>query len=207
MMFVILRCAPLGAPRRMTASSCGATGRRPRPAHPIRCRVGGEFLIALAAVEQMPAHGRARLRHRSAADRLHDVAMLPLEGLAVDALGYPRSTADGLARNDEAPEMLQQPPELRIAGGVGNAAMKREVLIDGVLPARERGVDGLQAIDDLASLRRAKRARPRDRRPRSRCRCATPSRRGLLATRTADRSRRETAAAHWPGRRRRRLAG
>src|SRR3954452_23081931 len=93
----------------------------------------GERLIALAAVEQMPAHRGARLRHRASADRLHDVAMLLLEGFAVGALRHAGTAADGLARNDQAAEMLQEAAELRIAGGVGDRAMQREVLVDGVL--------------------------------------------------------------------------
>src|SRR5262245_57639186 len=46
-----------------------------------------ECLIALAAVEQMPAHGGARLRDGTFPDRTHDLAMLLLEYLAVDAPG------------------------------------------------------------------------------------------------------------------------
>src|SRR6266480_1209719 len=85
--------------------------------------LGGEALIALAAVAEVPAHGRARLRHRAGADGLHDVAVLALERLAVGAPGHAGPAANGLARDDEAPEMLEKAPELRVAGGVGDAAM------------------------------------------------------------------------------------
>src|SRR5262245_54165618 len=49
--------------------------------------LGGQALVALAAVDEMPAHRGPRLRHRPAADRLHDVAVLALERLAVGTLG------------------------------------------------------------------------------------------------------------------------
>src|SRR5216684_1372036 len=72
--------------------------------------LGGEPLIALATIEEVPAHRRARLRNHAAADGLHDVAVFLLERFAVDALGHPGPAADGLPRNDEAPEMLQKAP-------------------------------------------------------------------------------------------------
>src|SRR5262245_14959516 len=49
--------------------------------------LGRECLIALAAVEQMPPHGGARRRDSTFPDRTHDLAMLLLEYLAVDAPG------------------------------------------------------------------------------------------------------------------------
>src|SRR5215470_19317334 len=101
----------------------------------------GESLIALAAVEQMPAHGGTRLHDSTFADRTHDRAMFLLEYLAVDAPGQPRAAGDGLTRDDEASEMLQEAPELWIAGGIRDAAMKRKILIDRVIAALERAVD------------------------------------------------------------------
>src|SRR5262245_36619829 len=115
---------------------------------------GGQPLVALAAVDEMPAHRRPRLRHRPTTDRLHDVAMLALERLAVGALGNAGAAADRLARDDEASEMLEKATELRVAGGVGDAAMEREILADRVLPALERGVDSVETFDDPAQLRR-----------------------------------------------------
>src|SRR4051794_40872613 len=75
----------------------------------------GEGLVALAAVEQMAAHCGARLRHRAGADRLHDVAVLLLEGFAVGALRHAGAAANGLARNDQTAEVFQKPTELRVA--------------------------------------------------------------------------------------------
>src|SRR5258705_2401317 len=100
--------------------------------------LGCEPLMALAAVEQMPAHRRARRRHRAAADRLHDVAVLLLERLAVGAPRHSRPAANSLPRDNEASEVLQKAPKLRIAGRVGDAAMEREILHDRILAALDR---------------------------------------------------------------------
>src|SRR4051794_40988031 len=115
---------------------------------PLRCEAasgGGELagqpLITLAAVEQVPAHRGARLRHRTSTDRLHDVTVLLLEGFAVDASGHSGSAPDGLTRDDEAAEMFQETPELRVAGCVGDAAMERKILINAVRSAPDRRAD------------------------------------------------------------------
>ncbi len=100
----------------------------------------------------MPAHRRARLRHRPGADGPQDVAMLALEGLAIGAPGQPRAAADSLTRDDEAAEMLEQAAELRIAGGVRNAAVERKVLVDAILAALDRCLDGVEAFRDLSKL-------------------------------------------------------
>src|SRR5262245_19129300 len=63
--------------------------------------LGGQALIALAAVDEMPAHRGPRLRHGLAADRLHDVAVLALKRLAVGALGDAGAGADRLSGDDE----------------------------------------------------------------------------------------------------------
>ena len=102
----------------------------PPTADRMRCvatcaHLGGELLVALAAVEQMPAHGGARLRHGAGADRLQDLRGAPLEqSRGRRASAAARAAANRLARNDEAAEILQEAAELRIAGGVGDRAMK-----------------------------------------------------------------------------------
>src|SRR5262245_17337831 len=116
--------------------------------------LGGEALVALAAVEEMPAHRRARLQNGSVADRLHDGAMLALEGFAVGALGDAGPAANRLSRDDDASEMFQKASELRVSGGVRDAAMKRKILRDRVFAALEGGADGVEALDDPADLRR-----------------------------------------------------
>src|SRR5262249_48794015 len=120
------------------------------------CSAGflGECLIALAAVEQMPPHGGARLRDSMFPDRAHDFAMFLLEYLAVDAPGQPGAAGYGLTRDDETPEMFQQASELWIAGGIRDTAMKRKILIDRILAALERAIDHMKAIDDIADLGR-----------------------------------------------------
>src|SRR5690349_18208229 len=111
-----------------------------------------ESLIALAAIEQMPSHGGTRLGNCAAANCIHDGAMLVLEYPAVDAPGQPRAARYGLPRDDEPPEMFQEAAELRIAGGIRDAAMKREILIDRVLAALERAIDHAQTIEEMANL-------------------------------------------------------
>src|SRR5262249_7123662 len=96
--------------------------------------------------------GGARLRDCSAANCLHNGAMLVLEYPAVDVPGQPRTAGYGLARDDEAPEMFQEAAELRIAGGICNAAMKSEILINRVLAALERAIVHAETIEDMADL-------------------------------------------------------
>src|SRR6476469_9027467 len=86
----------------------------------------------LAAADEMPAHRRARLQNGAVADRLHDGAVLALEGFAVGALGDAGPAANRLSRDDEASEMFQKAPELRVSGGVRDAAMERKILRDRV---------------------------------------------------------------------------
>ena len=50
--------------------------------------------------------------------------------------------------------MFQKAPELRVSGGVGDAAVEREILRDRVLATLERGAHGIEALDDPADLRR-----------------------------------------------------
>src|SRR5262245_27363088 len=101
----------------------------------------------------MPAHRRPRPQNVSAADGLDDVAVLALERLAVGALRHPWPAANRLPRNDEASEMFQKAPELRIPGRVRDAAMECKILRDCVLAAFEHRLDGLEAFDDPADLR------------------------------------------------------
>ena len=50
--------------------------------------------------------------------------------------------------------MFQEPPKLRIVGGIRDAAMERKILIDCVFASLERAIDHIKAIDDLANLGR-----------------------------------------------------
>src|SRR6516165_12513340 len=102
----------------------------------------------------MPSHRRARLQNGSVADRLHDGAVLALEGFAVGALGDAGPAANRLSRDDDASEMFQKASELRVSSGVRDAAMERKILRDRVVAALKRRADGIEALDDLADLRR-----------------------------------------------------
>src|SRR6185437_3968224 len=54
---------------------------------------------------------------------------------------------------DETPEIFQKKLELWIAGGIGDGAMEREILIDGILAAVDGRADGGEAVGDLLGLR------------------------------------------------------
>src|SRR5712692_2848856 len=123
-------CHPVSGPGQAFAKKCANESRL--------AELHRKLLIAAAAVEQVPAHGGTRLRHRTASDRLHDLPVFLLERLAIDLSRHPRAPANGLARNDQAAQMLQKASELRVAGGIGDAAVKREVLVDRVLAALDR---------------------------------------------------------------------
>src|SRR5690242_14646752 len=115
--------------------------------------LGGELLIAALAVAQMALHSRARLLHRARADRLEDLRMLALENGEVAAAEQgARLAPHGVAWNDEAAEIFQEAAELRIAGGVGDLAMKSEVLVDRGFAALDRGIDGRETLADLLEL-------------------------------------------------------
>src|SRR5262249_47768615 len=114
--------------------------------------LGGEALVALAAVEEMPAHRRARLQNGSVAGPLHDGGVLARDRFLIGALGVPGPAANCLPRDNDASEMLQKAPELRVSGGVGDAAVERKILRDRVIAALERGADGIEALDDPADL-------------------------------------------------------
>src|SRR5262249_56108827 len=76
------------------------------------------------------------------------------EGFSGGARGDPGPAANRLTRDDDASEMFQKAPELRVSGRVRDAAVERKILRDRVLAALERGADGIEALDDPADLRR-----------------------------------------------------
>src|SRR5664279_736106 len=95
---------------------------------------GGEFLVAAAAVEEVALHGGARLTYGAVADGIEDLRVLLLEQIELATFGRRhRAAPDGAARDDEAAEIFQETLELWIACGVGDLAMKSEVLIDGIV--------------------------------------------------------------------------
>ena len=78
----------------------------------------------------MTPHRGARGRRRAGTDGIEDFHVLVLDALEVSALILERreTLADALARNDETAEIVEKAPELRIAGGLGDAAMERKLL-------------------------------------------------------------------------------
>src|SRR5665213_3868299 len=98
----------------------------------------------------MPLHGVSRLRHFVRADRMQDLLVLALEDLEMRAIGRWRRGAPHRApRDDKASEIFQKALELRIAGGVGDGAMEREILIDSVFAAVDCRADRGKAVGDL----------------------------------------------------------
>src|SRR5262249_36500772 len=94
--------------------------------------------------------------HRAGADRAHDLAVLALNAIEVGA-PLRRSAdvyPDGLARDDEATEIIEKAHELRIAGGLSDAAMKGEVLIACCRASIDRRLDGLVGALECPQLRR-----------------------------------------------------
>ena len=140
--------------RNRSGSLCDGDGK------PVsRRRLGGELPIALAAVAEMAAHGGTRAAAPCARGSRLKIArcsswiICEIGALALGAAG--RLDAHALARNDEAAEIFEESDELRIAGGLGDGAMKGEILVDRRLAARDRRVDRPSARSPIArSLRR-----------------------------------------------------
>ena len=64
-----------------------------------------------------------------------------------------KTLADALARNDETAEIIEKALELRIAGGLGDAAMERKVLVDRQLAAPDGVLDAPVSLGDLFDVR------------------------------------------------------
>src|SRR5262245_8864398 len=117
--------------------------------------LGGDLLVALAAVEQMTLHGHTRLRDGAGLDRLQYLLVLPLKSLKLGTA--PRrgpAIPDRSAGNDETAKIFQEARELRIPGGGRYGAMKCEIFVDGSLAAVDGGLNGVEPVGDLLELRR-----------------------------------------------------
>src|ERR1700731_1687961 len=112
--------------------------------------LGYEFLIALAAVDEVTPHRGARRGCGAGADGVEDFHVLVLDALEVSALILERreSLANALARNDETAEIVEKTLELRIAGGLGDAAKERKVLIDSRLAPPPGILDAPETLGD-----------------------------------------------------------
>ena len=65
-----------------------------------------------------------------------------------------RAAPDRAPRDDETAEIFEEAAELRIAGGIGDLAVKGEVLIDRVIAAVDGRLDCRKTVGDLLDLRR-----------------------------------------------------
>src|SRR5262245_5853129 len=85
-----------------------------------------QLLVALAAAYEVPPHGSARGPHRMRADRLDDLVVLLLDAVQVGLPLRRRAGrhAHGLARDDEASEIVEEAHELRIVRRLGDAAVQ-----------------------------------------------------------------------------------
>src|SRR5580700_2188590 len=117
--------------------------------------LGDELLVALAAVDEVASHRGARRSRRAGTDGIEDFHVLVLDALEVSALILERreSLADALARNDETAEIVEKTLELRIAGGLGDAAMERKVLVDCRLAAPDGILDAPESLGDPFDVR------------------------------------------------------
>ena len=88
------------------------------------------------------------------ADSGHDLAMLVLNAIEIGPPLFCGSDRhpDGLTRNDEAAEVIEEARELRIAGCLRDPAVKGEVLIDSGITASDRGSDGLIGVLDATQI-------------------------------------------------------
>jgi hypothetical protein len=101
---------------------------------------GGEAPVTLTTIAEMAAHRGAGGIGLAFADGVEDGAMLVLNHRQVSVLvgGAASGDADALARDDETPDIFEKAEELRIAGGRGDGAMEREILITRRAPSRRR---------------------------------------------------------------------
>src|SRR6516165_8918961 len=102
----------------------------------------------------MALHGRASLSYCASLYRLHDLLMLLLKCAELQApLDGGRALPHRSPRNDEATEILQKPPELRITCCAGDCAMECEILIDRALAPIDGRLDGVKFVHDPPELR------------------------------------------------------
>src|ERR1700722_18856829 len=92
-----------------------------------------QFAVALAAFQQVPAHGVPRLLWRVGADRLEDRIVLFFDAgqILPRAFGVALKRADALPRNDQAAEKIQEFDKAAVLRGDGNRLMEREIFLDG----------------------------------------------------------------------------
>src|SRR5262249_6808870 len=115
---------PLSRGRSRVPMSPAAPGMRSVSMSRCRARVaqpGRQLLVALAAAYEVPPHCGARGPHRMRADRLDELVVLLLDAVQVGLALRRRAGrhAHGLARDDEASEIVEEAHELRIVRRLG----------------------------------------------------------------------------------------
>ncbi len=95
-------------------------------------------------------HGGARLLDLPAwiAARISSCSRWNMPRCALPSVGavWPHTVSRG---NDEAAEIFEEAPELRIAGGVGDLAMEGEILVDRGSAAVDGVLDGVETVGDF----------------------------------------------------------
>src|SRR5882672_12563216 len=113
-----------------------------------------QFAIALERAREMLAHGAPCLGGILVGNAGHDARMLVLDAFEISPpLGRRvNRKPHALARNDVAAEKGEEARELAVAGGLGDGAMKGEVLSHRALAALQCAVDGAPRRADRADL-------------------------------------------------------
>jgi len=101
----------------------------------------------------VPSHCFARRCRIARLDRREDGAVLPLDHFEISALTFclVGSDTDALAGDDEAAEIVEKGPELKVAGCRGDGTVERKVLVDRGFAAFDRRIDPGERLADFAS--------------------------------------------------------
>src|ERR1700733_7811444 len=130
---------------RSSHSPCGlALGRFPR----------SQFAVALAAFQQMPAHGVSGLFRRMGADRLKDRLVLLLDTGKVLARAFrvALKRANALPRNDQAAEKIQEFDEAAVLRGGRDRLVEREIFLDRAITAGDGAAEDAMGLPDRLDL-------------------------------------------------------
>src|SRR5260221_10277184 len=113
-----------------------------------------QVAIALERARQVLAHGAPRLGRILVGDAGHDARMLMLNAFEISPpLGRRvNRKPHALAGNHMTAEEGQEARKLPVAGGLGNGAMKGEILSDRAFAARQGSVDGAPGAADGGDL-------------------------------------------------------
>src|ERR1700723_93991 len=98
-----------------------------------------EFAIALAAFQQMSAHGVSGFFRRMGADRLEDRLVLLLDAGKVLARAFrvALKRANALPRNNQAAEKIQEFNEAAVLRGTRDRLVESKIFLDRAFPAAD----------------------------------------------------------------------